>query len=283
MASSRLRLKNKTAIVTGGGTKSALAGTGQAIAILYAREGAKVLLMDIDEANALKTQETIRKEGGEASVFVGDVTRHEDCRAMVNAAVSRYGCLNILFNNVGISRPGTAVDVKEEDWDTVLDVNLKSVMLTSRHAIPMMIEGGGGAIVNVSSIDGLRAGWSRNISYAAAKAGVIGMTRNMAIQHGRDNIRVNCIAPGHLNASLTSGLSESHREMRRRANALGTEGTAWDVAWAAVFLASDESRWITGVVLPVDAGTLAAHPLSIMPRDDTGILPDPDIDLHFPP
>ncbi|HCQ02928.1 MAG TPA: hypothetical protein DIT99_20575, partial [Candidatus Latescibacteria bacterium] len=110
-----------------------------------------------------------------------------------------------------------------------------------------------------------------------------GMTRNMAIQHGRDNIRVNCIAPGHLNASLTSGLSESHREMRRRANALGTEGTAWDVAWAAVFLASDESRWITGVVLPVDAGTLAAHPLSIMPRDDTGILPDPDIDLHFPP
>ncbi|HCQ02929.1 MAG TPA: short-chain dehydrogenase, partial [Candidatus Latescibacteria bacterium] len=144
MSSSRLRLKNKTAIVTGGGTKSAF-GTGQAIAILYAREGARVLLMDIDEANALKTQETIGKEGGEASVFVGDVTRHEDCRAMVNAAVSRYGCLNILFNNVGISRPGTAVDVKEEDWDTVLDVNLKSIMLTSRHAIPMMIEGGGGA------------------------------------------------------------------------------------------------------------------------------------------
>ena len=108
MASSRLRLKNKTAIVTGGGTKSALAGTGQAIAILFAREGARVLLMDIDETNALKTQETIRKEGGEASVFVGDVTRHEDCRAMVNAAVSRYGCLNILFNNVGISRPGAA-------------------------------------------------------------------------------------------------------------------------------------------------------------------------------
>jgi NAD(P)-dependent dehydrogenase (short-subunit alcohol dehydrogenase family) len=202
---------------------------------------------------------------------------------MVEAAMSGYGSLDILFNNVGISRPGTVVDVEEEDWDTVLDVNLKSMMLTSGHAIPMMSKANGAAIVNVSSIDGLRAGWSRNIAYAAAKAGVIGLTRNMAIQHGRENIRVKSIAPGHLHASLTGSLSESHREMRRRANALGAEGTAWDVAWAAVFLASDESRWITGVVLPVDAGALAAHPLSILPRDPGGILPEADNDLHFPP
>ena len=278
MINSGNRLKNKVAIVTGAGTRTKLTGTGQATAILFAREGASVLLVDNNEDHALRTQEAIQKDGGTASVFVADVSRNEGCDAAVDAAMSHYSALHILINNVGISRPGTVVDVKEEDWDEVQRVNLKSMMLTSRHAIPRMIEAGGGTIVNVSSIDGLRAGWSYNVAYSAAKAGVIGLTKAMAIQHGRDQIRVNCIAPGQLHAALTSGLSQAHRDMRRRSTPLGTEGTAWDVAWAAVFLASAESRWITGVTLPVDAGSLAAHPLSVAPRDAEGVLPIIDED-----
>lgn len=281
MSGSGNRLKNKTAIVTGAGTRTGITGTGHAIAVLFAREGARVILADLDEENAHKTLETIQNEGGEASVCIMDVTSDTDCRKLASTAAEIYGSINVLCNNVGISRPGTVVSVREEDWDQVLDINLKSMMLTSRHTIPLMATSGGGSIINISSIDGMRAGWAYNIPYAAAKAGVVGLSQTMAIQHGREGIRVNCIAPGHLHASLTSELSEGHRELRRRANALGTEGTAWDVAWAALFLASDESRWITGVTLPVDAGTLAAHPLSILPKDDGGIIPDAD-NIPFP-
>lgn len=276
MPQRQLRLKGKVAVVTGAGVPGQVAGTGQATAIMFAREGARVLLVDRDEGHALRTLRTIEEEGGEASVFVADVTSSADCQAVSEAAVTRYGALHLLFNNVGISRPGTVVDVKEEDWDDVLTINLKSMMLTSKHAIPRMIASGGGSVINVSSIDGLRAGWVPNISYAAAKGGVIALTRNMAVQHGRDNVRVNCIAPGFLYASLTSGLSQAHRDLRRRATALGTEGSAWDVASAAVFLASDESRWITGITLPVDGGSLAANPLSLLSRDDGGFFPSTD-------
>jgi NAD(P)-dependent dehydrogenase (short-subunit alcohol dehydrogenase family) len=135
---------------------------------------------------------------------------------------------------------------------------------TCKHAVPAMMTSGGGSIINVSSIDGLRAGFSPNVPYAVAKAGVVQLTRTMAVHHGRDNIRVNCIAPGHLHAPFVSDLPNEVRELRRRAGPLGTEGDAWDVAWAAVFLASDESRWISGVVLPVDAGLLAATPLAVL-------------------
>jgi NAD(P)-dependent dehydrogenase (short-subunit alcohol dehydrogenase family) len=258
------RLAGKVAIVTGAGTRGELPGTGQATSILFAREGARVLLVDREESNALKTLETIEAEGGEASVFVADVTQNADCQAMVDAAVARYGALHILFNNVGTYGSGTVVDIEEEVWDRAIEVNLKSMMLTCKHAIPKMVEAGSGSIINVSSIDGIRAGWSPNIPYAAAKGGAIAMTRNMAVHHGRQQIRVNCIAPGHLHASFVGNISEAARELRREAGPLGIEGTAWDVAWAAVFLASDESRWISGVVLPVDAGTLAATPLSML-------------------
>jgi NAD(P)-dependent dehydrogenase (short-subunit alcohol dehydrogenase family) len=148
----------------------------------------------------------------------------------------------------------------------VLDVNLKSMMLTSKYAIPEMLEGGGGAIVNISSIAGLRAGsGGASIPYAVSKGGVIALTTQMAVHHGRDNIRVNCIAPGHIYTPMVAaGMAEEMRHLRRRAGPLGTEGTAWDIGWAAVFLASDEARWITGVVLPVDAGLLATTPLSML-------------------
>lgn len=268
------RLDGKVAIVTGAGTQGEAAGTGQTTAVLLAREGAQVLLADRNEENANRTLKAIEREGGTASVFTGDVTRSAVCRAMTETAVDRYGGLHILFNNVGISHPGTVVDVREEHWDEIMEVNLKSMMLASRFAIPAMKESGGGSIVNVASIDGFRSGWSYNVAYETSKGGVIALTINMAVQHGRDGIRVNCIAPGHLHGSFTAGLSDAHRELRRRSTPLGTEGTAWDVAHAAVFLAGDESRWITGITLPVDAGSSIALPLSVLPRDAGGILPD---------
>ena len=265
MEQRRLRLEGKVAIITGAGSSGPGVGTGKATATLFAREGAKLLLVDRVASQAESTLATILEEGGEASVFQGDVTHSEDCRAMVEAALERYGGLHILFNNVGILGRGSVVDVNEEDWDRVLEANLKSMMLTSKHAIPKMASGGGGSIINVSSIAGLRAGsGGSNVSYSASKGGVIALTTSMAVSHGRDNIRVNCIAPGHIYTPMVAAMTDETRDLRRRAGPLGSEGSAWDIAWAAVFLASDEARWISGVVLPVDAGLLATTPLAML-------------------
>lgn len=261
---SNQRLQNKVAIVTGAGTRGPMAGTGQATAILFARHGAKVLLVDLESERAQQTQATITAEGGEASIFQADVTQEEACRALVDACVERYGALHILFNNVGISGPGKVTEVEESVWNRALDVNLKSAVLTSKYAIPKMVATGGGSIIHVSSIDGLRAGAVPNIPYAVAKGGLVTLTRAMAVQHGREGIRVNCIAPGLLYAPFVAHISDETRDMRRKAAPLGIEGDGWDVAWAALFLASDEARWISGVVLPVDAGLLAATPLSVL-------------------
>ncbi len=264
------RLEGKVAVVTGAGATGSgdFVGIGQAISILFARQGAKVLLVDRDEKNAETTLANIKEEGGEASVLVGDVTSASDCQEMARAAVSRYGRLNVLVNNVGISGPGSVTDVDEGFWDTVIDVNLKSVMLTSKYAIPHMIEDGGGSIINLSSIVGLRAGSGRpSHPYAASKGGIIGLSNSMAVHYGRDNIRVNCIAPGHIRSPMVARHSSDEMlELRRRAGPLGTDGTPWDVAWAVAFLASEESRWISGVTLPVDAGLLAATPLAMYPH-----------------
>ncbi len=263
------RLRDKVAIVTGAGATGSgeFVGIGQAISILFARHGARVMLMDRDQRNAEATLAMIKEEGGEASVFVGDVTSNADCQGMAEAAMSSYGKLNVLINNVGISGPGSVTDVDEEFWDTVIDVNLKSVMLTSKHAIPRMIEAGGGSIVNLSSIVGLRAGGgSPSHPYAASKGGIIGLSNSMAVHYGRDQIRVNCIAPGHIHSPMVArNASHEMLELRRRAGPLGIEGTPWDVAWAALFLASDEARWVSGATLPVDAGLLAATPLAMLP------------------
>ena len=265
----RTRLEGKVAIVTGAGATGSgdFVGIGQAISILFARNGAKVLLVDRNEENVEATLATIKEEGGDASLFVGDVTSNENCQGMVQAALSHYGKVNVLINNVGISGPGSVTDVDEDFWDTVIDVNLKSVMLTSKYAIPAMIETGGGSIVNLSSIVGLRAGSGRpSHPYAASKGGIIGLSNSMAVHYGRDNIRVNCIAPGHIRSPMVARHStEEMLNLRRRAGPLGTDGTPWDVALAAQFLASDEARWISGVTLPVDAGLLAATPLAMFP------------------
>ena len=255
------RLDGKVAIVTGAGSSAEGIGNGRATSILFAREGARVLLVDAVVERAQETAAMIAAEGGEASVFKADVTRSEECRGLVEADVDRYGRLDILDNNVGISIRADVIDVTEQQWDHVMAVNVKSIVLTSKHAIPRMIESGGGSIITISSIAGLRA--NSSTPYTTSKAAVIGLTQSMAADHGRDNIRVNCIAPGLVYTPMVAPRMDADlRQVRREAGVLGTEGTAWDVAWAAVFLASDEARWITGVVLPVDAGLLVTMPVT---------------------
>ena len=253
------RLAGKVAIVAGAGSQGSVMGNGKATAILFAREGARVLLVDSFEERALETLEAITDERGTASVYVADVTIAADCSALTEAAVQRYGRLDILHNNVGIGGSGSVVDVSEADWDRVMAVNLKSMMLTSKYAIPQMIASGGGAIVNISSIAAIRP---RGLTaYSVSKGGVIALTQAMAIDHARDGVRVNCIMPGLVYTSMVAGsLTDAHRETRRLASPLGVEGTAWDVAWAAVYLASDQARWVTGVILPVDGGFTIASP-----------------------
>ena len=218
----------------------------------------------MDEAAAKMTEEAITGAGGQASTFITDVARETGCRELVEAAVERYGRLDVLMNSVGIGGGGAVTEIDEETWHRVLDVDLKSTAFISKYAVPAMIESGGGSIINISSVDGIRAGMRRNIAYTAAKGGVISMTRAMAVHHGRENIRVNCIAPGMIYTSMVEAMDSRRRELRRQVAPLGTEGRAEDIAMAALFLASDEARWITGVILPVDAGLMAAGPQSIM-------------------
>ena len=258
------RLEGKVALVVGAGKRGDLAGTGYASAMLFAKEGAKVVLADFDLGRAEATQRDIAAAGGESRIAQADVTQEDDIRAMIDACHREYGGLHILFNNVATAGLGMVTEIDEADLDNTLAINLKSALLTCKHAVPLMIDSGGGSIINIASIDGLRAGFKRNVPYAVTKAGLVQLSRVMAVHHGRDNIRVNAIAPGHIHGAFVRTLAADTRDLRRRAGPLGTEGTAWDVAWAAVFLASDEARWISGLVLPIDAGLLAATPLSVL-------------------
>jgi NAD(P)-dependent dehydrogenase (short-subunit alcohol dehydrogenase family) len=254
------RLAGKVAIVTGAGSRNEGIGNGRAAAILFAREGARVLLVDVERKAAEATLATITSEGGEAAVFAADITRSDECRAMVDDAVRRWGRLDILDNNVGIGGAGTVVETDETLWDRVMKVNVTTMMLTGKHAVPAMARTGGGAIVNISSISALRP---RGLTpYSASKGAVISLTRAMAIDHAAQGIRVNCIAPGPVYTPMVSagGMTDELRERRRRASPLGLEGTGWDIGYAALFLVSDEARYITGVVLPVDGGVTIASP-----------------------
>jgi len=258
---SKPRLEGKVAIVTGAGSQlDEGVGNGRAAAVLMAREGARVLLVDRKREAAEATLAMIRAEGGEAAAFEADVTQDADCRAMVEAAVSRWGRLDILDNNVGIGGPGTVVSVDEEAWDRVMRVNVKGMMLASKHAVPAMAASGGGAIVNISSIAAMRP--HGLTPYATSKGAVIALTQAMAGDHARDGIRVNCVAPGPVYTPMVyaAGMSDEQRERRRNSSLLKIEGSGWDIGYAVLFLASDEARYITGVVLPVDGGVLLSTP-----------------------
>lgn len=257
------RLKDKVAIVTGAGTRGSPPGIGQAASILMARQGAKVLLADYDIERAEATRQIIENDGGTASVFEADVTDEDRCKEMVETCCRRYGAVHVLFNNAGTYGRGKVTEFDEEEFDRAIAVSVKGTAFCCKYAIPKMIEAGGGSIINMSSVDGIRAGWTTNVPYSVAKGGIVTLTRLMAVHHGRDNIRTNAVAPGHVHGAFVRKLPEEARELRRKAGPLGTEGNAWDVAWAVVFLASDEARWISGVVLPIDAGLLGATPLSV--------------------
>ena len=263
------RLQGKAAIVTGGGSHKNQLGTGRAIAVCLAREGARVLVADESYENARRTVDEITEgAGGEASVFTGDTTKNDNCQAMVATALERYGTLQILVNNLGFggrsSNEGLSQgisEINEDEWDQGFDLNLRSAMLASKNAIPAMITSGGGSIINVSSCDAIAAATHYGAPYSVSKGALHMLTRATAAWHGRDGIRANCIAPGHLHSAYTTDYDAAIRDRRRRVVPLGTEGTPWDVAWSAVFLASDESRWVSGVTLPVDGGLFAAQPL----------------------
>jgi NAD(P)-dependent dehydrogenase (short-subunit alcohol dehydrogenase family) len=252
------RLDGKIAIVTGAGSRGPGLGNGKAAAILFAREGARVLCVDQVKDRAEETAGLIRAEGGEAIAHAADVTRAAECLAMIRAAVDRWGGLDILHNNVGIESRKDLLETTEEDWDRVISVDLKSMFLATQAAVPAMVRRGGGAVVCVSSIAGMR-GYGRT-AYATAKAGVIGFVRSVAAQYGPKGIRVNAIAPGPVWTPMVEDLGPRARERRRRASPLGTEGTGWDVAWGAVYLVSDEARWVTGHTLIIDAGLTITTP-----------------------
>jgi len=254
------RLLGKVAVVTGAGSRAEGIGNGRATAVLFAREGARVLLADSNRMAANRTLEMIRDEGGEADVFVGEATSSTDMKSMIQQALNNWGQIDILDNNVGIEGAGTVVDVTEQDWQNVMDVNLKSMFLASKYAIPEMEKRGSGSIINISSISAIRP---RGLTpYSASKGAVHALTQAMAMDHAKSGIRVNCIMPGPVYTpnAFAGGMTEERRERRRLASPLQLEGTGWDVANAAVFLASDEARWITGVILPVDGGVSLASP-----------------------
>ena len=258
-------LTGKVAIVTGGGAAGDGIGNGRAAAILLARAGTRVVVVDRDAGLAKRTVEMIAAVGGEAIALSADVTRAADCAAMVEATLDRFGRLDFLDNNVGIGSRGTVVDESEESWRRLMTVNVDSMFLAAKHAIPAMRRTGAGAIVNVSSISALRP---RGLTaYSVSKGAVIALTKAMAVDHGAEGIRVNCVAPGPVYTPMVyqHGMSPAAREGRRMASTLGIEGTGWDIGHAVRFLLSDFARYITGHVLVVDGGTTLTAP-----QRDTG-------------
>ena len=254
-------LAGKVALISGGGAAGDGIGNGRAAAILLARSGTKVVVADRELALAERTVAMIAAEGGTAAALAADVTIESDCRRLVDLTIDRFGRLDLLDNNVGIGSRGSVVDEKPEDYRRVMQVNVETMFLLSKHAIPAMIKTArGGAIVNISSISALRP---RGLTtYTTSKAAVIGLTRAMAVDHGRDNIRVNCICPGPMYTPMVyaRGMSEAARTQRAMASVLKLEGTGWDIGHAVKFLLSHHARYITGQVLLVDGGVTLQAP-----------------------
>ena len=250
-------LKEKVAIVTG-----AASGIGLATAKLLAEMGALVALIDINEKDGSSAAKQIKEVGGEAKFFLCNVASNAECKKTVESIYKEFGRIDILFNNAGVIRRKNVVELEEEDWDLVVDVNMKSIYLLSRYVIPIMIKGKGGSIINNGSGWGIKGG-SNAVAYCAAKGGVVNMTRAMAIDHGKHGIRVNCICPGDVDTPLLReeakqlGVDEDEFMKEAADRPLNRVGNPQDIANAVLFLASDLSSWVTGTSIIVDGGGLA--------------------------
>jgi NAD(P)-dependent dehydrogenase (short-subunit alcohol dehydrogenase family) len=257
------RLEGKVAMVTGAGSSGPGWGNGKATAVLFAREGAKVYAVDINLEAALETQNIILNEGGECKVSRVDVSDAQEVQRMVADCLKHYGRIDILHNNVGIVKVGGVLETSEETWDKVMAVNLKSMFLTIKNVIPHMLAQGSGVIINISSIAAIRYTGVNYITYYASKAGVLGLTMSVAMEYAGRGIRCNAILPGLMNTPMIveplkgvygDGDIQKMIEVRNRQCPMGRMGDAWDVAHAALFLASDEAKYITGASLVVDGG-----------------------------
>ena len=255
-----MRLKDKVALVTGGGS-----GIGHATAVLFAAQGAKVVVSDLNEANALETVAEIKAAEGDATPLTGDVSKNADAEAMVKSTVETYGSLDAVVNCAGVIA-GKALPAgasPEEVWDRVMEVNLKGTYLVTWHAVRTMEESGGGSIINIASINGI-VGYPIGLgggfdAYVPSKGGVVQFTKNLAIDYGKKNIRVNCICPGHIDTNLIREFLDNpeRREWLEQRYPMGRIGRPEEIAYAALFLASDESSFVTGAPLIVDGGYTA--------------------------
>jgi NAD(P)-dependent dehydrogenase (short-subunit alcohol dehydrogenase family) len=259
------RLQGKVAIVTGGGGAGGPGlGIGEAISVALAREGVAVLLVDKVADNADHTLRAIEAGGGKAETFVGDVARPEDCEAMVDAADSTFGGLDVLVNNAAITRHVPIIETTVELYESVIGVNLTGSFMACKFAVPALIARGGGSIVNIGSVAGVRDSGSTHPAYSASKAALLGLTADLAGAYGRDNVRVNTVLPGMISSPMQESVGRVDDDIRGRLNLLGRMGSAWDIAHAVLFLCSDEASYITGLALPVDGGATAAMPGSAL-------------------
>ena len=263
MASAPGRLAGKVAIVTGAGSVGEGFGTGKAISVLFAREGARVVLVDHEESRAADTRRLVEEEGGEAVVVVADIAEPSSWERIVGTAVDRFGTVDVLVNNAALSKTIGILETGLDDLQAIIAVNLVAPFMLSKAVIPVMIRDGGGSIICISSVAALRGqGGNGRTAYAATKSALSGMTVDLADAFGRNGIRVNTIAPGLITtphrAQLLAeqGLDEASFHLGDK-TCLGVEGESWDVAQAALFFASPEGHYLTGVVLPVDGGSIS--------------------------
>ena len=253
-----MKLSDRTALITG-----AASGIGREASLLFAAEGANVVLCDINDKGGSQTVEEIRSGGGSAVYVHADVSRAEDCSSMVQTAESHFGGLHILFNNAGImhSRDDDAEATEEDIWDLTMAVNLKSVFLGCKYGIPALKRAGGGCIINTASFVALLGAATPQLAYTASKGGVLAMTRELAVIHARENIRVNALCPGPLHTELLMKFLDTEQKRQRRLVhiPMGRFGEAKEMARAALFLASEDSSYITGATFMVDGGITAAY------------------------
>ncbi len=252
------RLDGKVALITGAGN-----GMGQVASVLFAREGARIVVADFSEAGGAETVASVEAVGGEAAFVKVDVANPDQVSAMIDFAMTRFGALNVLYNNAGIfpADDGGVTETPEPTWDRVMEVNLKGVWLGCKYGIPAMLASGGGSIVNVASFVALMGAATAQIAYTASKGGVLAMTREIAVEYGRQNIRANSLCPGPVSTPMLEELmSDPARKARRVVHIpMGRLGQAEELAKAALFLASDDSSFMTGAQLVVDGGITAAY------------------------